>query len=313
LREAGTTALESIALPNVADVAFSSGNKDVAPVMWYEDTDPLYVADGSEARQYVLTGIVDIPSSLLPADAEALRVTFTINVAAPSSQGDDDSGNTQGNGNNNQVVPGSGSGSINSESIGDVNTPLTSTPDDWINPFSDVHESDWFYEAVKYAHQRGVVNGTSATTFSPQVTMTRGMMVMILWNYDGKSQAESAAFSDVPDDAWYAAAVNWAAANGIVAGYGDGRFCPNDEITREQMAVMLFNYTEYIDIELPKNRAGTFADDTEISFWAKEAVAAMYAAEIINGKGQNNFDPHGKATRAEVVTMMRSFLVLFDV
>ena len=184
-------------------------------------------------------------------------------------------------------------------------TPISES---WVNPFTDVRESDWFYEAVKYAHQKGLVAGTSATTFSPQVTMTRGMMVTVLWNYTGKPQTGSAVFTDVADGTWYADAVNWAAAKGIVSGYGNGLFGPNDEITREQMAVILYNYTKFIKADLPKKRVGAFVDDAQISTWAKEAVGIMYAAEILNGKGNNDFDPQGRATRAEVVAMMRSFL-----
>jgi len=178
----------------------------------------------------------------------------------------------------------------------------------WINPFIDVHESDWFYDAVKYAHQTGLVAGTSATTFNPQDILTRGMMVMILWNHDGKPESGSVAFVDVPDGAWYTDAVNWAAANGIAAGYGNEYFGPGDGITREQMSVMLHNYAKFIEAELPNKRAGSFIDDIKISPWAKEAVDAMYAAQILNGKGENMFDPQGKATRAEVVTMMRNFI-----
>ena len=181
-------------------------------------------------------------------------------------------------------------------------------PKQWVNPFTDVHESDWFYEAVKYALQTGLVAGTSDTAFSPQVKLTRGMMVMILWNHDGKPQSGNAAFVDVPDGAWYTDAVSWAAANGIVAGYGNENFGPGDEITREQMSVMLHNYMKFLEAELPNKRTGSFTDDAQISSWAKEAVAIMYAAEILNGKGGNMFDPQGKATRAEVVTMMRNFV-----
>jgi len=110
------------------------------------------------------------------------------------------------------------------------------------------------------------------------------------------------------DDMWYADAVNWAAANGIVSGYGNGLYGPNDEITREQMAAMLYNYTKFIKADLPEKRVGAFVDDTKISSWAKEAVDAMYSAEILNGKGNNDFDPLGRAIRAEVVTMMMNFL-----
>jgi len=183
----------------------------------------------------------------------------------------------------------------------------------WLNPFIDVKESDWFYDSVKFAHQNGLFSGTSTTTFSPSNTMTRGMMVTGLWRLGGSPTvgspaAGSAAFTDVPTGAWYADAVNWAAANGIVSGVGGNLFAPNDEITREQMAVMLNNYAKFVDAELPKEREGVFADEDKISSWAKEAVNAMYAAKILNGKGANDFDPQGRATRAEVAEMFKRFI-----
>jgi|GEM_PF-2528335 len=178
----------------------------------------------------------------------------------------------------------------------------------WVNPFNDVKESDWFYESVKFAHQNGLFSGTSATTFTPNGTMTRGMMVTVLWRLNGSLTASNAGFADVAAGQWYTEAVSWAYANGIVSGVGGNLFAPNDEITREQMAVMLNNYAKFINAELPKNRVGVFADDDKISSWAKEAVNAMYAAEILNGKGANGFDPQGKATRAEVAQMFKNFM-----
>lgn len=178
----------------------------------------------------------------------------------------------------------------------------------WVNPFSDVFQSDWFYAGVEYAVTNGLFSGTSATTFSPNTTMTRGMMVTVLWRMAGSPGTADAGFSDVSADAWYAAAVNWAAANGIVNGVGDNRFAPDDNITREQMAVILHNFAKTVDMELPQKREGDFADHADISPWAKEAVDAMYAAEVLNGKGGNNFDPKGNATRAEVATMFMNFL-----
>ena len=175
-------------------------------------------------------------------------------------------------------------------------------------PFVDVNQSDWFYDNVLFGYSGGLFSGTSATTFTPSGTMTRGMMVTVLWRMSGSPQAAGAGFSDLPEDAWYAAAVNWAYENGVVSGVGNNLFAPNDEITREQMAVMLYNYAKFIGAELPKNREGVFADEDKISAWAKEAVSAMYAAEILNGKGLNDFDPQGKATRAEVATMFTRFI-----
>ena len=179
----------------------------------------------------------------------------------------------------------------------------------WANPFSDVRETDWFYSAVEFAHQNGLFSGTSATAFAPNDTMTRGMLATVLWRLAGSPTAGHAAFTDVPGGAWYSEAVSWAHASGIVAGVGGNLFAPDDDITREQMAVMLYNYAKYVDAALPKNRTGTCADEAQISDWAKEAVAAMYAAEILNGKGANTFDPQGRASRAEVATMFMRFVM----
>lgn len=178
----------------------------------------------------------------------------------------------------------------------------------WTNPFTDVKPSDWFYDPVEYAITNGLFYGTSDTIFAPNDTMTRAMLVTVLWRSAGSPVAGETPFTDVKAEQWYSDAVTWAAQNNIVSGIGNGLFAPNAEITREQMAVMLYNYSKHIDVKLPQKRSGTFMDETLISPWAKEAVAAMYAAEIINGKDQNNFDPQGDATRAEVATMMRNFL-----
>lgn len=200
---------------------------------------------------------------------------------------------------------GSGSSSGSTVVIEDEDPPLAD-----IMPFTDVETDDWFYEDVAYVYENGLFAGTSDTTFSPLSAMTRGMMVTVLWRHAGSPTGDSAAFDDVPDGAWYASAVSWAAANGIVAGVGNNCFAPNAEITREQMAVMLYNYAIYIGAELPHNRSGEFADEAKIASWASTAVNAMYAAEIISGKGENNFDPQGKATRAEVAAVLHRFMEL---
>jgi hypothetical protein len=179
----------------------------------------------------------------------------------------------------------------------------------WNNPFADVSESDWFFEAVQFVRQQGLMTGTSATTFNPNAAMTRGMMVTVLHRMAGSPPYDPAGgFSDVTTGTWYTDAVTWAVANGIVSGYGDGLFGPNDDITREQMAVILYNYAIFMNIELPSIRTGAFTDDAQISDWAKEAVNAMYEAGIINGKGGGVFNPLAGATRAEVATILMRFL-----
>jgi hypothetical protein len=187
-----------------------------------------------------------------------------------------------------------------------ITVNLPSVP--WINPFVDVTEDDWFFDSVKFVHQNGLFSGTSSTTFHPNMTMTRGMMVTVLHRMVESPTPGNSVFTDVVEGRWYTNAVNWAATNGIVSGYGDGRFGPSDDITREQMAVILNNYARFMGIELQSIRTGTFADDTAISSWAREAVNAMFEAGIISGVDDNRFDPQGGGTRAQVATLLRNFL-----
>jgi hypothetical protein len=113
----------------------------------------------------------------------------------------------------------------------------------------------------------------------------------------------------VSDASWYGEAVNWAAQSGIAGGIGDNLFAPSGDVTREQMATILYNYANFMDIDLPKERQGAFADEAEISAWATDAVSALYAAGILSGKGAAGFDPKGEATRAEVAAMLHRFII----
>jgi len=115
-------------------------------------------------------------------------------------------------------------------------------------------------------------------------------------------------FTDIADTAWYHDAVAWAAANGIVSGIGNSQFAPSNNITREQMAVILNNFARHMGLDLPTIRTGTFVDEAEISAWAQEAVNALYEAGVISGMGNNHFNPQGQGTRAEVATMLRNFM-----
>jgi len=209
-------------------------------------------------------------------------------------------------------LPG-GSGGIG----GDTQPPteeLLPPPSEWINPFVDVFETDWFYQAVRIVNEAGLFGGTSANTFSPGMTMTRGMMVTALHRL-AKLPAASTNynfFADVASDIWYSNAVMWAASEGIVNGFGDGTFRPGEEITREQMAVLFFRFAQFADIELPVVREGDFADDDQISEWALAAVVALFEAGVINGRPNGDFDPQGNATRAEVAMLFSNFMAVIE-
>lgn len=168
-------------------------------------------------------------------------------------------------------------------------------------PFTDVAASAWYYDAVKYVFDNNLFNGTSATAFSPSLTMTNAMMVQVLYNIGGEGKTYQ-----TTSTAWYATAVAWGEENGIMTGLPS--FDPTAGATREAMAVMMLNYVNAKNITLTATREPiVFADASSISAWASEAVDAMYAAEVLNGMGNNAFSPADIATRAQVAQMFANF------
>ena len=187
------------------------------------------------------------------------------------------------------------------------------TPEMPINPFIDVLGTDWFIDAVIYVYDKGLMNGTSADPmlFSPNATLTRGMVVTVLYRMENTPDVSGMTnpFDDVAAGQWYADAVVWAADKEIVSGYGDGKFGPEDNITREQMAAILLNYELFTHIVPPDIRVDTdFADWDDISEYARNAVTQLTMQGIVTGKPNNLFDPKGNATRAEFATVLMRFL-----
>ena len=179
-----------------------------------------------------------------------------------------------------------------------------------VSAFTDI-ENHWAKDNIFFVVSRGLLNGISATTFSPNTGMTRGMFVTALGRLAGIDPADYQAgkFTDVKADAYYVPYVNWAASKGIVSGTTDTTFAPDSQITREQMAVILKNYAAKLGYTIPKTlEAVTFADNTKISSQVKESVQFMQQAGILAGKTNNRFDPKGTATRAEVATVLRRFV-----
>ncbi len=179
-----------------------------------------------------------------------------------------------------------------------------------IPAFTDVN-NHWAKDNMLFVVSRGLLSGTSATTFSPNTGMTRGMFVTALGRLAGVDPTDYQArmFTDVKEDAYYAPYVNWAAKTGVVSGTTDTTFAPDTNINREQMAVIMKNYATKLGYTIPKTlEVVNFADSAGISSWAKEAVKSMQQAGILAGKTNNCFDPAGTATRAEVATVLRRFV-----
>ena len=176
-------------------------------------------------------------------------------------------------------------------------------------PFVDVMMTDWFYDAVKYNYQKGLIAGMDSTHFEPYKKLSRGMLVTILWRMEGSPKYNTKKFKDVTAEFWYYYAVNWAASKGIVNGYSNGKFGPNDNVTREQLASILMNYARYKGKNISA-RANTskFTDFNKTESYFKNAVSWCVAKEIISGKSNGTkIDPKGKATRAEAAAMLKTF------
>ena len=172
-------------------------------------------------------------------------------------------------------------------------------------------EDDWFFKAVEYAYANKLFSGTSAKTFSPEVAMTRAMLVTVLYSLEGDPAVSgSSSFSDVDADDWYHDAVLWAAKNGVVAGYDDGSFGSTDIVTREQMAVILHKYAQYKDMDVSvgeNTNILSYTDVDELSEWAIAAMQWACGEGLISGKGNGILDPVGGATRAEVAQILMVF------
>ena len=175
-------------------------------------------------------------------------------------------------------------------------------------PFADVDTAKWYHESIDYVLKHSMMNGVSGTSFAPNSNLTRGMLVQILFNLEGKPQSASASFSDVKADAWYAKAVGWAAANKVVTGYTDGTFRPNAAVTREQAAAILYRYAQSkgIDVSVGEDtNILSYADAMQASEYAIPALQWAVGAGVLNGKGGNLLAPTGTATRAEIAAIMQ--------
>lgn len=176
--------------------------------------------------------------------------------------------------------------------------------------FSDVPADAWYADAVVFCRENGLMSGTTSATFSPDDTMTRAMLVTVLYREAGSPALDEEnlgySFSDVPGDAWYAGGIYWARLEGVVSGYSDNRFGPDDPVTREQLAAILWRAS---GSHAPGN-AKPFADQASISSYAVDAVSWARENGIIGGKDGNRFDPQGLATRAETAAILSRWATL---
>lgn len=213
------------------------------------------------------------------------------------SSGDTGSGSTGGSG--------TGGGAVGDSTDGGSGTPTKN--------FTDI-SGHWAENYIKFVTERGIFGGTSDTTFSPNMNMTRGMLVTVLYSmngadYDGLMDT----FTDVYTGDWYALGANWAASNGVVSGVGDGKFAPNSNVTREQTAVILMGYARMMGLDVTENTTlDKFEDADQVSSWAVQAVKWAVDKGLISGKPGGLLDPQGTATRAEMATILYNFVAFFE-
>lgn len=176
--------------------------------------------------------------------------------------------------------------------------------------FVDIKKNDWYEESVDYVTEKGLMNGVGNDLFSPNSSMTRAMVVTVLYRMSGSDFTGKANFSDVGENEYYAVPVAWASENGIVTGYPDGTFAPNAEVTREQLVVILYRYANYLDKDTGKENHSnleSFSDFLDISDYSKDALSWGLDEGIISGTSKTTLAPKGNASRAQVATMLMRF------
>ena len=190
---------------------------------------------------------------------------------------------------------------------GGIAVDVTFIPEDW--PFVDVTEDKWYYDAVAYVYQQGIMVGMSETTFEPNTTVNRAQVVQMLYNLEGQPQVSGdSGFSDIRDDQWYAKAVAWASANDVVAGYEDGTFRPTRAVTREEFAQILYNYAKFKGYDLSASAdLGKFPDSGQVSSWAETALGWANGNGLINGHDDGRLDPKGSTIRAQAASILMNF------
>lgn len=285
------TAKSALDLPKTVEATLSDNTKKTVSVTWSCDT-----YNGEKTGIYTFTGTLILPDGITnPKDVKAY-----IEVQVKEKEGGTSGGGGSGGG-------GGGSSGGGSSSGGSGNTGNNGSSS---TPFLDIR-THWAKSAIESAVAKGLFAGTSPTTFHPDQAMNRAMLVTVLYRMEKEPTAEGDGkrFADVPAGAYYAKAVAWASDKGIVAGYSETQFGPEDTITREQLAVILNRYTTYKGYNTSKSAdLAAFQDADQISEWARVPVQWANAMKLLNGRTSTTLAPKGSATRAEVAKILVTFL-----
>lgn len=279
-------------------VSFSSSDESVATV----DNNGLITIKG--------TGTTDITASAAETETHsAASATFTLKVSKKDSGGGGGGGGGGGSrGSSISVAPG---GAKKDDTQSSNQTEQTGSG----SPFSDVQKSDWFYEPMKFVYSNGLMKGVSDNEFDPNGAVSRAMLVTVLYRMEKEPQAQASPFSDIANGSYYENAVAWANANGIVKGVSDAEFAPDESITREQMAAMIYRYAAYKKMDLSAGESTnilSYADYSEISDYAVSAMRYAAGSGIINGMTADTLSPKGISTRAQAAAVFMRVFNLFN-
>lgn len=267
-------------------------------------------------------GIIEANESFKITSATNMKTTDGINSQTPSidnstddndnSNDLDDSNNSSGSNNSNGSNSSSGSNNSGNSNNNNSNDNTDNEPENTETTiqFTDVNENDWYYDAVKYVYANGLMSGVSDTTFAPNANTTRGMIVTVLYRMENQPNVTiDNSFNDVKSTDYYGNAIYWAKQNNIVSGYNSTTFAPNDNITREQMAAILYRYAAYKGYSVDKTSdLSNFNDTSNISNYALTPIKWAVSSGLISGMGDGTISPLGNASRAQIATILMRFI-----
>lgn len=267
-------------------------------------------------------GTIEANESFKITSATNMKITDGINSQTPSidnstddndnSNDLDDSNNSSGSNNSNGSNSSSGSNNSGNSNNNNSNDNTDNEPENTETTiqFTDVNENDWYYDAVKYVYVNGLMSGVSDTTFAPNANTTRGMIVTVLYRMENQPNVTiDNSFKDVKSTDYYGNAIYWAKQNNIVSGYNSTTFAPNDNITREQMAAILYRYAAYKGYSVDKTSdLSNFNDTSNISNYALTPIKWAVSSGLISGMGDGTISPLGNASRAQIATILMRFI-----
>lgn len=267
-------------------------------------------------------GTIEANESFKITSATNMKITDGINSQTPSidnstddndnSNDLDDSNNSSGSNNSNGSNSSNGSNNSGNSNNNNSNDNTDNEPENTETTiqFTDVNENDWYYDAVKYIYANGLMSGVSDTTFAPNANTTRGMIVTVLYRMENQPNVTiDNSFNDVKSTDYYGNAIYWAKQNNIVSGYNSTTFAPNDNITREQMAAILYRYAAYKGYSVDKTSdLSNFNDTSNISNYALTPIKWAVSSGLISGMGDGTISPLGNASRAQIATILMRFI-----